>query len=85
MKSEDEFINKRRNGKGKENYWNGKLVFEGEYLNGKRYGKRKEYKNKGKIRFKGEFLNGKKLNGKRYDEEGNRVRDGIREEYDSFL
>ena len=31
---EGEYINGRKNGKGKEYYYNGKLEFEGEYLNG---------------------------------------------------
>ena len=33
----------RLNGKGKEYYYDGKLIFEGEYLNGLRNGKGKEY------------------------------------------
>ena len=31
-----EYLNGRRNGKGKEYHNNGRLIFEGEYLNGKR-------------------------------------------------
>ena len=31
---EGEYLNGKRNGKGKEYYLNGKLKFEGEYLNG---------------------------------------------------
>ena len=31
---EGEYLNGKRNGKGKEYLWNGKLGFEGEYLNG---------------------------------------------------
>ena len=50
----------KRNGKVKEYYYNGKLIFEGEYLNGKRNGKGKEYYN-GKLIFEGEYLNGKKM------------------------
>ena len=33
---EGEYINGKRNGKGKEYDYNGKLIFEGEYLNGER-------------------------------------------------
>ena len=47
-----------RNGKGKEYYENGKLLFEGEYLNNKRNGKGKEYDDNGNILFEGEYLNG---------------------------
>ena len=36
LRFEGEFLNGKRNGKGKEYYYNGKLLFEGEYLNGKR-------------------------------------------------
>ena len=55
-------MNGKRNGKGKEYYKNGELIFEGEYLNGKRWnGKGKEYDNKGRVKFKGEYLNEKKI------------------------
>ena len=33
---EGEYLNGKRNGKGKEYYDNGKLEFEGEFINGKR-------------------------------------------------
>ena len=36
---EGEYINGKKNGKGKEYYDNGKLKFEGEYINGKKMGK----------------------------------------------
>ena len=58
-----EYVNGSRNGKGKEYYENGKLIFEGEYLNGQRNGKGKDYNFKGKLRFEGEYLN-RKRNGK---------------------
>ena len=32
IKFEGEYLNGKRNGKGKE-YWNGKIIFEGEYVN----------------------------------------------------
>ena len=39
-----EYLNDKKNGKGKEYNNNGKLIFEGEYLNGKRWnGNGKEY------------------------------------------
>ena len=56
---EGEYLNGKRNGKGKEYYWNGKMIFEGEYLNGKRNGKGKEYYD-GNLSFEGEYSNGKK-------------------------
>ena len=35
---EGEYLNGKRNGKGKEYYWDtGKLIFEGEYLNDKKW------------------------------------------------
>ena len=37
MLFEGEYLNWKRNGKGKEYYNNGKLKFEGEYLNNKRW------------------------------------------------
>ena len=38
---EEEYLNGKRNGKGKDYYYDGKLKFEGEYLNGERNGKGK--------------------------------------------
>ena len=62
---EGEFLNCRKNGKGKEYYVDDeKLIFEGEYLNGKRNGKGKEYHHKsGQLIYEGEYKNGEK-NGK---------------------
>ena len=67
---EGEYLNGKRNGKGKEynNYC--KLEFEGEYINGKRNGKGKEYYFNGKLEFEGEYLNGKRWNGKGYNNDG---------------
>ena len=68
LKFEREYLNSKRNGKGKE-YYNGKLEYEGEYLyshylNGKYYiGEKLEYE--------GEYLNDKKWNGKGYHKNGN--------------
>jgi len=61
---EGEYLNGRRNGKGKEFYFADKLKFEGEYLNGERNGKGKEYDFEGNLIFEGEYLNGKRWNGK---------------------
>ena len=36
IKNEIDYLNGKRNGKGKEYNYNGILVFEGEYLNGKK-------------------------------------------------
>ncbi len=36
LEYEGEYSNGKRNGKGKEYDYSGKLIFEGEYLNGKR-------------------------------------------------
>ena len=60
---EGEYLNKKKNGKGKEYYYNGKIKFEREYLNGKRNGKGKEYNDNGTIKFEGEYLNDIKWNG----------------------
>ena len=60
---EGEYLNGKRNGKGKEFYDDGKLLFEGEYLKGYRNGKGKEYNDDGNLKFEGEYLKGYK-NGK---------------------
>ena len=62
-----EYINGKRNGKGKEYNFDGTMIFEGEYINGKRNGKGKEYYDDGNLKFEGEYLNGKKWTGKGYD------------------
>ena len=60
---EGEYLNGKRNGKGKEYYIypKGQVLFEGEYLNGKRNGKGKEYNENGKLIFKVNILMVKKL------------------------
>ena len=64
---EGEYLNGKRNGKGKE-YDN--LIFEGEFLNGKKNGKGREYYNNELI-FEGEYLNGKRNGkGKEYNRDG---------------
>ena len=69
---EGEYSNGKREGKGKEYYYDEKIsdefqsIFEGEYLNGKRNGKGKEYYWDGKLKFEGEYLYGYRLKGKYY-------------------
>ena len=43
LRYDGEYLNGKRNGKGKEYNDDGNLVFEGEYLNGEKNGKGKEY------------------------------------------
>ena len=65
LKFEGEYLNGKRNGKGKEyDFYKGKLEFEGEYLKGERNGKGKEYDILGKLIFDGKYVNGKKINQK---------------------
>ena len=49
---EGEYLNGKRNGKGKEYNENAIIIFEGEYLNGQRNGKGKEYDYEGTLRFR---------------------------------
>ena len=56
---EGQYLNEKKNGKGREYNNNGNLIFEGEYLNGNKNGKGKDYYDYGKIKFEGEYLNGK--------------------------
>ena len=58
---EGEYLNGKKNGKGKEYDYKCQLRFEGEYLNGKRNGKGKEYDGCGRLVFEGEYLNGKRI------------------------
>ena len=57
---EGEYLNGKKNGKGKEYYDNGQLKFEGMYLNGEKNGRGKEYDINGKLIFEGEYSNGKR-------------------------
>ena len=61
LKFKGEYLNGKRNGKGKEYDRIGRLKFKGEYLNGKRNGKGREYNYHGQIILEGEYLNGKRL------------------------
>ena len=59
-----EFMNGKKNGKGKEFNDKGKLIFEGEFFKGKRWnGYGFEYNYRDILIFEGEYLNGKR-NGK---------------------
>ena len=67
---EGEYLNGKRNGKGKEYYKDGELMFEGEYLNGICLNG-KEYDYNGKLKFEGEYLNGERNGkGKEYYKDG---------------
>ena len=70
LEFEGEYINGKRNGKGKEYYCNGKLEFEGEFLNDKRNGEGKDYYDDDTLEFRGQYLNGERWNGKAYDKNG---------------
>ena len=48
------------NGKVREYYYDGTLLFEGEYKNGRRNGLGKEYDNEGNLEYEGEFIEGRK-------------------------
>ena len=55
---EGEYLNGKRNGKGKE-YSKGNIIFEGEYLNGYRWnGKSKKYNLEHELESEVEYLNG---------------------------
>ena len=71
---EGEYLNGKKNGKGKEYDVSGNILFEGDYLNGFRDGKGKEYNDdySGKLIYEGEYSNGfRDGKGKEYDFFGN--------------
>ena len=85
---EGEYLNGKKNGKGKE-YDNHILIFEGEYLNGKKNGKGKEYNCDNTIIFEGDYFNDKKWNGKGYDKNNNTIYEinngkGYLKEFDTY-
>ena len=47
---EGQYLNEKKNGKGREYNNNGNLIFEGEYLNGEKNGKGKDYYDYGKMK-----------------------------------
>ena len=71
---EGEFLNGKKNGKGKEFNEDGNLEFEGEYLNGERNGQGKEYNN-GKLKYEGKYSNGKS-NRKEYNKNNELIFEG---------
>ena len=60
LKFEGEYLNGKRNGKGKEykSEFDGSLGFKGEYLNGKRHGKGKEFFSNGDLKSEREYFDG---------------------------
>ena len=67
---EGEFLNKEKNGYGKEYYSDGDLKFEGEFINNRKiYGREYSF---GNLVFKGLFFKDKEYNGKGYDKNGNK-------------
>ena len=64
---EGEYLNGKRNGKGKEYNSNGILKYEGYYKDGKRNGKGKEYfSNEEILIFEGDYLYNSRIKGKEY-------------------
>ena len=89
LEYEGEFLNGKRNGKGKE-YSNNAIIFEGEYLNGLKNGIGKEYYSNGKIKYNGEYYYGMKWNGFGYDCNDNIIYElvkgkGYLKEYNHYL
>ena len=68
---EGEYLNGKRDGKGKEYDDTGYIIYEGEFKKGLRNGKGQEYNHRGEIIFEGDYLNGKRWNIKGYDENNN--------------
>ena len=64
---EGEYLNKKKNGKGKEYDIYGRLIYEGDYLKGKKNGNGKEYFENGNLLFEGEYLDNKRYNGKGFN------------------
>ena len=67
IKYEGEYVNRKKNGFGKEYWGNGQLYYEGNYLKGKKHGFGKEYHFNGALHYEGEFSNNCLKNGKEYD------------------
>ena len=57
---EGEYFNGKRNGKGKDYYYNGNIKYEGDYKKGKRHGEGYKYDKTGSIIYIGEFKDGKR-------------------------
>ena len=72
IKYEGEYLNWRKNGKGKEYHENGILKYDGEYINGKKNGKGKEYYENSILKYEGEYSMGERNGiGKAYYKNGN--------------
>ena len=56
MLFDGEYLNDKKNGKGKEYYRKNKLKYVGEYLNDEKNGKGKEYYDNGELKFEGIYL-----------------------------
>ena len=74
---------KIKNGKGKEYFLNGELLYEGEYTNDKREGNGIEYSEEGEPIFKGEFKEGKHWSGikkifEEYEDENEQIKKYIK-------
>ena len=63
------------NGKGKKYIFYSKSDYEGEFLCGKLHGKGKEYNHGGNLIFEGEYFDGKRWEGKKYDINGNVIKE----------
>ena len=69
---EGEYLNGKKNGKGKSYWSHGQLCYEGEYLDDKRHGKGKSYYPNGVLLYEGEYLDDKRHGkGKEYNDKGN--------------
>ena len=76
---EGEYLNGKKNGKGKEYNYKNPFLYEGEYLNNKKHGKGKEYDKYGNLIYEGEYLQGERWNGKgkEYNLDDELIYDGI--------
>ena len=66
LEFEEQYINRERNGKGKENNIRNILEFEGEYLNWKRNGKGEIYFKDSDLKIEVKYIKGKIKYGKEY-------------------
>ena len=66
---EGEYLNGKRNGKGKEYHLDGQLIFDGEYSDGNKWNGKERLYIPNFIKFEVEYLNGKKWQGKEFDKD----------------
>ena len=77
LKSEFEYINDTKNGKGKEYYYDGKIKFEGIYVDGNQWkGIEKTFHINGLLKSEIDFVNGKIEKQKDYNDKGELVFEG---------